>query len=585
MKRFLTLTAALVAAVAVLVALSLPPRRLALPADADGTVPGILHVHTNRSDGRLSPDEVAAAAARAGLKFVVFTDHGDATRPPDPPQYRSGVLCLDGVEISTSGGHYIALDMPTAPYPLAGEPRDVIEDVRRLGGFGIVAHPDSPKPELQWREWNGPFDGIELVNPDTTWRVWAQQAARSSNAPSDVRWRARRVLATSLLVYPVRPAETIARLLQVTPPAIGSPDAVRQWTDIAARRRVVASAGIDAHANLALRGDPSDNGFSLPFPGYEASFGVMSVHMATDRPFSGDAAADAKALMRAIRNGHLYVAIDGVAGPASFDFAATNERGTVHAGDEIAVGGPVTLRIKSNAPSTFTTTVWSGSRVLSGDHHEPQFTVAAPADPAVYWVEIRSTGRSDPITWLRSNPIYVRGLTAPPAAPARPPATATRSIFDGRALDGWRAEHDALSAGVAEPAEIVGGREIRFRYGLAGGDPTGQFSALVYDVPANRFVADRLAFTARGERPMRISVQLRGGDGVVDRWQRSVYLDAFDREQTIVFDDFQPVGTTHTPRAPRTHITSIMFVVDTTNSKPGASGRLWIKSAALGSDR
>ena len=40
------------------------------------------------------------AAARAGLKFVVFTDHGDATRPPNPPTYRSGVLCLDGVEVS-----------------------------------------------------------------------------------------------------------------------------------------------------------------------------------------------------------------------------------------------------------------------------------------------------------------------------------------------------------------------------------------------------------------------------------------------------------------------------------------------------
>ena len=33
-------------------------------------------------------------------------------------------------------------------------------------GFGIVAHPDSPKRELSWREWAAPFDAIELVNPD-----------------------------------------------------------------------------------------------------------------------------------------------------------------------------------------------------------------------------------------------------------------------------------------------------------------------------------------------------------------------------------------------------------------------------------
>src|SRR5206468_3693727 len=83
--------------------------------------------------------EIAAAAARAGLKFLVFTDHGDATRPPDRPVYRSGVLCLDAVEISTTGGHYIGIDLPAAPYPLGGDARDVVEDVKRLGGFGVAA--------------------------------------------------------------------------------------------------------------------------------------------------------------------------------------------------------------------------------------------------------------------------------------------------------------------------------------------------------------------------------------------------------------------------------------------------------------
>src|SRR2546430_13610777 len=37
------------------------------------------------------------------FRSVVFTDHGDAARPVDPPTYRSGVLCLDGAEISTTG--------------------------------------------------------------------------------------------------------------------------------------------------------------------------------------------------------------------------------------------------------------------------------------------------------------------------------------------------------------------------------------------------------------------------------------------------------------------------------------------------
>ena len=174
------MTAALVAAVAVWIGFTIPPPPVSMAAPTDGTIPGIIHVHTSRSDGLSGPDEIAAAAARAGLKFLVFTDHGDATRKPDPPQYRSGVLCLDGVEISTSGGHYVAIDMPASPYPLAGEARDVVEDVRRLGGFGIAA-PDSPSRSSAGGL-DAPIDGVELLNPDTGWRLWTQQA---NGNPSD----------------------------------------------------------------------------------------------------------------------------------------------------------------------------------------------------------------------------------------------------------------------------------------------------------------------------------------------------------------------------------------------------------------
>src|SRR5580704_18584308 len=269
MKRLLVLAAALAGAAAILIALTLPSRRLALNAQVDGTIPGIIHVHTNRSDGLSSPDEVAAAAARAGLKFVVLTDHGDATRTPDPPVYRSGVLCLDAAEISTTEGHYLALDMPPAPYPLAGDARGVVEDVRRLGGFGIVAHPNSPKLALSWSDWDTPFDAIEWLNPDTSWRVKVRQPG----------WRARWNIVAAVAGYPIRSPETIARLLG------GTALSVDRWESFAHARRVVLLAGADAHAKLALANvDPGDNSLALPIPGYEASFRTMSLHVHSDRP-------------------------------------------------------------------------------------------------------------------------------------------------------------------------------------------------------------------------------------------------------------------------------------------------------------
>jgi hypothetical protein len=579
-KKLIVATAVLGFAVALLVSLTLPPKRLTLQTPSpDGSVAGIIHVHSNRSDGQSSPAEIAAAAARAGLRFVIFTDHGDATRTPDPPAYKSGVLCVDAVEISTTGGHYVALDMPASPYPLAGEPRDVVEDVRRLGGFGIVAHPDSPKEELKWREWTLPFDAVETTNLDTGWRIWAQQAATPGGTAGGSRWSAQWRLAEALLDYPVRPAETIATLLRRN-------GAVSDWASVIPRRRLVSIAGADAHAKLAPRGDPGDTRFSLPIPSYEQTFRTLSVHVTPERPFVVDAKRDAAMLMRAIRAGHVYVAIDGVATPPAFDFTASNDLGAVHEGDQLGIGGPVTLRVRSNAPPSFTTTVWNGNRVLSGDHHEADFTVTAPADPAAYWVEIRSTERPRAAAWLSSNPIYVRGAEAiAPSAIASPADPASRTpIFDGSSITGWLLEHDPNSQAALEASGTIGGAELRLRYALAGGAANGQYVALVHETPSGAAPNDRLTFTVRAEKPMRISVQLRvpgAGDGTGERWQRSVYVDTFDQVRTVSFDTLTPAGATRTAAPRLADVRSVLFVIDTVNTKPGASGRLWIKRAAL----
>src|SRR6185503_2611469 len=133
------------------------------------------------------------------------------------------------------------------------------------------------------------------------------------------------------------------------------------WEALTQRRRVVVVAGADAHAKLALRDtDPETSAFVLPIPGYESAFRVLSLHVRPSRPLSGAATEDAASIMRAIRAGHLYTAIDGVASPPAFEFTATNSLGTVHEGDELGAGGPVMLRVRSNAPPEFTTIVHEG---------------------------------------------------------------------------------------------------------------------------------------------------------------------------------------------------------------------------------
>ncbi len=573
MKRLLVATAVLLAAVAAFLALTLPPKQLLLSAPPpDGTIPGILHIHSSRSDGRGTLDEIAQAAARAGLKFIVVTDHGDATRVPDPPVYRSGVLCLDAVEISTQGGHYVALDMPKAPYPLGGEARDVVDDVKRLGGFGIVAHPDSPKPELRWRDWTAPFDGIEIINPDTSWR-------QQMTAPEGRVSRPTLLLVERLFSYPIRPAESIASLIQ--PSGI-----LDRWDASARSRPVVIIAGADAHAQIAWRSaDPVETRVSLPLPSYDSSFRAMSVHVSPERALTGDAAADAAIVTRAIRAGHLYTAVDGAATPPAFEFSATNIRGTAHAGDQLPVGGPVSLHVRTNAPPEFSTNVWDGTNLVSGGHHEQDFSVTVPERPGLFRVEIRATGRLPAVPWITSNAIYVGALKSAPTDPRTPPAS-VQPLLGGAEQTNWRVEHDPTSLAAVDLAATTsaastpaGANEVRLRFGLSGGPAAGQYAALVVDLPKGLARSDRLAFAVRAEQPMRVSVQLRSDTG---RWQRSIYVDTVNQERTVYFDDLMPAGITGSDKPPLSEIRNILFVVDSTNTKTGASGRIWITNPALG---
>jgi hypothetical protein len=94
---------------------------------------------------------------------------------------------------------------------------------------------------------------------------------------------------------------------------------------------------------------------------------------------------------------------------------------------------------------------------------------------------------------------------------------------------------------------------------------------------------DRVSFTIRGERPMRVSVQLRApvSGGEPRRWQRSIYVAADNAPQTIRFEEMSPVGEGTAPPIAAAAVRDVLFVVDTVNSIPGASGRVWLRDVRL----
>lgn len=558
--------AAVILMTATIVAVSLPPARepLAITSAIPAGARGVMHVHTRRSDGTGTIDDVAAAAARAGLKFVIVTDHGDGARRPEPPAYRQGVLVIDAVEISTEDGHVIALGIDRSPFPLGGEGRDVIEDIARLGGMAIVAHPGSKKPDLRWLDWAAPFDGLEWLNGDSEWRD-----------------ETRMTLLRSLLTYPLRPVESLGQLLD------RPDDVLHRWDDLVQRRRVVAVAGSDAHARLALRSapDPYDGSAALHLPGYERVFDTFSIVIPQLR-LTGDAGEDAGRVCDELRRGHVFTAIDALATPAAVTFAATSGSRRVSGGDVLPLDGPVSVRVASNAPGGSTITLFKdGAPIATSTQAALEFSAAAA--PAVYRAEIglRHAPGEPPVPWIVTNPIYVGRTEQTPPTHSRPAARAFTTIYDNGQAAGWQIEANAQSAGAVDVARAEGGgTQLRWRYALGGGRTDGPYVALVVAAGPAVASADRVIFSARADKPTRLTMQVRVPKGSAgERWQRSFYIDDMPREVTLFFDEMRPVGETTTKQPTLSEVQALLWVVAAPNTPLGASGQVWLDNVRYGS--
>ena len=554
---FVLVTATVLAVAILCLLITLPPRVQSIeitdwaPTPINPTVRGVFHVHSDRSDGGGSVDQIATAAQRAGLQFVVFTDHGDARRIPDPPRYRSGVLCIDAVEISTSGGHYIAMGLPQAEYPLAGEAHAVVEDVARLGGFGVIAHPTSTKPSLSWTDWDLAFDGVEWLNGDNQWRDETTGT-----------------LGAAFARYIFRPSETLASLLD-------RPDqTLARWDERTRQRSVVALAGSDAHAHLVPGGGDHDR-FDLKFPGYERVFRVFSIGVALDRALTGssDAVGDARLLEAGLRSGRVFTVIDAVASPARFAFEGWVGTHRYPMGSRITPPGPVEFRVRAAGPPGSQIVLLADGQVVA-NASTPELTYKANRE-AAYRVEVhlsKSPG-TPPIPWIVSNPIYF-GIEEVMPNPAPSLSPATTHALD---LTTWKVEHDTGSSASSNngPDRVI----LNFELGY---EPTAAV-ALAYRLePETLEKFKRVVFEVRADQPTRAFVQLRaGGTDIDQRWRRSFYADTTTKTIAIPFYDLIPVRADLPERADIDRVTGLLVAIEAINAVPGQPGRLMIISPRL----
>ncbi|MXY24664.1 MAG: hypothetical protein F4Y45_09105 [Acidobacteria bacterium] len=532
--------------------------------------------------------QIATAAAEADLDFVVLTDHGDATGIAAPAYYE-GVLMIDGVEVSTDGGHYAALGLGSAPYPLGGDARGVIEDVRRLGGIGIAAHPTSPRPALAWSDPSLPVDAVEWINGDSEWR--------------DENWTS---LAHVLFGYWIRPAESLALMLDRPESALAL------WDDLASRRRVVGIGAADAHGRLSTEaddegyggegaGDGSAENGGLRLPGYEPVFRALSVQIELDRPLIGQALPDAAAILSSLREGRVYTVVDAIAGPARVAWTGRAAGGElIRMGEWTPGNGPVDLiaNVAGVEDATFTL-LSNGAPILAG---EPGPTLTyrtpvAPEDWTAFRVEVflPDAPGDPPVPWIVSNPIYVGGapadavgdtnlVSAISAEPSSLPEQADdpAATGQGRRLPReWQVEQRDAEVFLASNRlgpETDAGEEIQMTFEL--GSDVETYAAAVQPLEAGELVGTTaVRFETEASQPMRLSLQLRrshpaGGEG--DRWRRSFYVGTERRAVTVPFDQLVRVTPDLEAQPDLAAVDSLLIVVDTVNTFPGTRGSLTI---------
>jgi hypothetical protein len=214
----------------------------------------------------------------------------------------------------------------------------------------------------------------------------------------------------------------------------------------------------------------------------------------------------------------------------------------------------------------------------------PELERVAGGEPAVYRVEIDLPGApgDPPVPWVVTNPIYVRSA-GQPGPVVRPAARQSAVQYDDGQAPDWRVESSPRSQGALDVVRAVEGTQLRLRWALGGTMAEGPYVALVMPAGPALPQYDRVIFKAWAGRPQRLSLQIREPAGAGDdRWRRAFYVDEQPRVVTVFFDEMRPVGITARRRPVLPSVRDVLFVIDTMNSRAGASGTLWIDDVRYG---
>ena len=348
---------------------------------------GVLHVHSflgGHSAGNF--EEIIAAAKTNQLNFVVMTEHTSSnfnTAAMTLKDFHGGVLFINGNEVSVPTKERL-LVFPgdeTGSLPEGSSIADVLARNKPRNALALVAYPE------EFKSWNvADYDGVEVYNVYTN--------ARSINAL--------RMFFDAVWSYRSYPDLLFASFY--TRPTAG----LNLWDDAirTSGKRLVATAGNDAHANvgLSLNDASGKSWIGFKVDPYERSFRLVRMHLL----LRAGEVLSTENLLQAFDAGHCFIGFDLFGDTTGFRFTATNGNEQKIQGDEISVGNGVTLSVAVPVSSRI---VLLKDGVTFSDETGVSQKEYVVTEKGSYRVEVYLPQLPGPVgaqPWIISNPIYVR---------------------------------------------------------------------------------------------------------------------------------------------------------------------------------
>ena len=482
------------------------------PPTSDAYLWGAFHAHSTLSDGLGTWEEMAREARQARVAFILMSDHGAPHPSAAWSETIDGVRFVGGSEVGLPEGRLIVSDADTLPdYALPSFPPAAAADVRRWGGFAVLAYPEDPL--YRWSYWEDDFqpDGMEVINVTSALRA----------APW---WR---VLDWGVF-------SLFNRHYYVS--GLPSPAyALDRWDELLERGPVVGLYASNVHGGLRLA-----DRWDVPVPSYRT--GLEYVGLGIEPRHGADPAG-------AIRAGQFFSLVRGAGEPERFTFARDAR-------------GRLAVRLET-APSLQPRIVLKEHGQVVAETRTGMLT--HPARRGVYRVEVYLEDHAllaPDVPWILSNPIRIDLASASRARAVAP--CETRQPFGLQAI---RLEMDPVSTGVL--AREGDGLTLDYHLARSLPDDPQRWVALALRVPRDLTGSTGLYLDAEADRPMRYLVDVRTAGAI---YHASALVDA-RRRAVVPWREFYPFGEVTSP-IPLNAIESVFIQVTDATTRTDFDARL-----------